>query len=951
MNKKLPQVTPNMVKSVSPYRREMLEKEVEQGLFSDGRQASEIESTKLTKNSIVTSGSTKTAQVASSGGGYKGNNATDKQAPDIYSPLWLTSNLSLPRDRATINAWSRSFFALNGIVQNAINLHSTYPISKLNIKCKNKEIEKFFSEMSEEIDLMNVCAQIAQEYWLLGEAFPYLELDENQGKWSRIVLQNPDYISVKRSNMDAEPLIMLKPDENLKRIITSGKSSDIEQRKQLDPYIVECVKKGQNIPLDNLNITMLARKIAPYETRGTGLPVGIFRELMLFQKIRECYDEQTEVLTENGFKKINELLEFTDNQKDAIGKYKDSFVKIKNTKIACYDKTNDSISYMNPNKFIISNYSGEMIHFKGKNLDICVTPDHKMLADKFNMKNNKLSWNNNFTDIKAKDISNKKLYKFKSVANYSGNKLDYVNVNNKSINIKTYLRFLGHLISEGCITMKNCVQLTQSTKSKKIDSIKESCFNFLKEYNHSYTEYTRSYKDYPSSKQFKKIPEDSWNIGIYSKELCNYFRSEIGSDNKFDSLNKQIPRWILDLDKEYLEVLLNALLEGDGSIIKNKNSTSYKYYTSSKELANNVQEIVFKLGYSSNIFSRKRKNIEYLVSWSNNRNYPLVNKKANKINYDGIIWCFDTPTGYFVTRRNGKVAIQGNCKYAQADDMINPMTLFKIGSADYKPTPADLEAWKNVVEQMTYDKNFKLFTHEGVDVQVVGKGSGIYDTSGDVTQLIKEIYTGLMVPSVIMDGGSDTSYANGGVALDVLKNRYMQFRNMLAAWLKRKVFTPISMMQDFYEYTDGRKKTLIIPEVDWNHMSLFDTEGYIQNLISLSQGQEGEKRVAVHELHRALGLDFDDQMRKIRKESIANEILKKEKEQLAKMSLNELRSLTDEDEIQEKQNVDGKDKLPGEVGEGGEAGGLGGLPGMPGGDMPDLGMPPPDAGPPPEPPK
>ena len=170
-------------------------------------------------------------------------------------------------------------------------------------------------------------------------------------------MQNPDYINVV-PGVDGKPVIMLKPDENLKKIVTSGKSADIEKRKQLDPFIVECVKRGQNIPLDDLNISMIARKIAPYENRGTGLPVGVFRELMLMQKIRECYDEETEVLTSNGFKKINELLEFT-NSDSFVGLYKDQKVKLQdNIKIACFDKAKDLISYESPLNFTLSNYSG-----------------------------------------------------------------------------------------------------------------------------------------------------------------------------------------------------------------------------------------------------------------------------------------------------------------------------------------------------------------------------------------------------------------------------------------------------------------------------------------------------------------------------------------------------------------------------------------------------------------
>ena len=571
-----PQVTPKMVKSVSQYRRAVLEREAEDGFFRDGSTNSRKPlNTELGNVLGASDGLRKTAQISSAssfGGQWRGSGDTVRQNPEIYSPLWLTSNLNLPRDRATINAWCRSFFTLNPIVHNAINLHSTYPISKLNIKCHNKDIENFFNEMAEEIDLMNICVQIAQEYWLLGEAFVHAELDQRTLKWSRLLIQNPDYIVVKRSVVAHEPIIMLKPDENLKRIVMSNKPSDIEQKRQLPDHIIDSVKRGQNIPLDNFNISHLARRTSPYEVRGTGLPVSIFRQLILMDKFRES-------------------------------------------------------------------------------------------------------------------------------------------------------------------------------------------------------------------------------------------------------------------------------------------------------------------------------------------------------------------------------------KFAQSDEMVNPITLIKIGSADYKPQIGDLEAWREVFEQAQSDKNFKIFTHEGVTVEKIGSASGIYDISGDITQLIKEMYIGLMVPQVIMDSG-DITYANGTVALDVLRQRYMQFRNMLSTWLKRKIFAPISKMNGFYDHKNG-KKTLIIPDIDWNHMSLFDANDYIQTLVSLTG--DDKNRVSLQSLYRSLGLEWEDEKRKIRKEAIQTAIHKKEVANLDKMPLNELRSLDEDDEIQEIN--DGP--LPGEVSSdptAPPAGGDMGLPGMaPPGDAGP--SPPPDMGALPPPPK
>ncbi len=570
----VPQVSALMAKSVSQHRQQTLGAEVEKGLFRDGS-ASPNNDYQSTYNGRVVSSMVKKGQALSSGHstGFQGTGDTARLGPDTYSPLWLDSNMNLPRDRATINAWCRSFYALNPFVHNAINLHSTYPISKLNIKCPNKDIEKFFNDMIEEIDLMNVCVQMAQEFWLLGEVFPYAEFDESKGKWSRILIQNPDYMIVKRTVVANEPIIMLRPDENLKKIVSSNKPNDIEQRKQLNNHIIDCVRRNENIPLDNFSVSHLARKISPYEIRGTGLPVCIFRQLMLFDKLRES-------------------------------------------------------------------------------------------------------------------------------------------------------------------------------------------------------------------------------------------------------------------------------------------------------------------------------------------------------------------------------------KYVQASSMINPLTLVKVGTdaADgLHPTFADLEAWREVFAQAEYDKNFKVFTHAGVNVERVGYGQGIYDISGDITQLIKEIYVGLQVPPVLMDGGADTTYANGGVALDVLRQRYMQFRNTMSIWLKRKIFAPISKVQGFYDVKDG-KKQLIIPEVDWNHMSLFDAGDYIQTLLTLTQGDDNSKRASLHSLYRSLGLEWEDEVRRMRKEAIQKAIVTKEGVSLNAMDLNALRTLDEEDEIPEVETAEGG-ALPPLPGENAGGGGVTPPTDLPGLDMGSAPPPPAPEGP------
>lgn len=977
----IPAASGNMAKMVSPYRRERLEEEVARGDFRERGNTGYsspygfAESTPAGFAVSSASGLKKYGQAASGAGGFRGSGGSVRQIPEIYSPLWLNSNLNLPRDRATINAWSRAFFALNPIIQNAISLHSTYPISKLTIKCKDEGVQQFFEDMIEEIDLMNICVQIAQEYWVMGEAFVYAELDERSAKWSRILLQNPDYVNVKHSVVAGEPILSLRPDENLKRIVNSNRPSDMQQRQRLDKSIIEHVRRGENIPLSNFYASHIARKLNPYETRGTGLIVSCFRNLMLYDKLRECHDEETEVLTKDGFKKISELLELT-SESDVNSNYiagvsmqeELSILALKNNvEIACFNRDTEEIEYHKPNEIHVSHYEGEMLHFTGKKVDVCVTPNHKMwVKEKFND-----GWGQ-FELRPAKSLLNKKTwYKFKSNIKWNGKTIESVAVGNKSIPIKLYLKILGYLASEGCL-YKNFDNNRYDALLSVSQLTNSSCYQDMYESFNAFSDFIGkrcNNKIATIGAGFSKAtPKEKWECRIHGKDIVNHFIDELGVNGKADSYNKTLPRWVFELDTDLLNILLQSLVEGDGSCIDSKYNSEtkgYRYSTVSKRLADDVYELAFKCGFAPNINLTKRKNrdfIEYTVLWSttNYGNEPNIctakskyGAKIKSTQYKGVVWCFDVPTGLFITRRNNRISINGNSKFAQADGMINPLTLIKIGSETYKPSPTDLEQWRQVFEEAQYDKDFKIFTHEAVTVERVGYNAAIVDISPDIEKLTKEIYIGLYVPQVLMDGGGDVTYANGGITLDVLKQRYLQFRNMLSSWLRRKIFAPISKINDFYEKKDG-KKILIVPEVEWNHMSLFDAGDYIQTLVNLLQagGTEGATpKVSLQTVYRSLGLDYDDENRKMKTEAIQDAIYNLEASSLGAMDLNELRTIGPDDIIEQKDEkpVPGE-AIPGqEGGEGGMDLGMPGLSGPPPGGGGDLGAvpeaPPPEAAP------
>ena len=491
----------------------------------------------------------KKASIASPMPGPQTGYGTDRMAPEVYSPLFQLANLNLPRDRITMNAWNRVFYDTHPIVRNAINLHSSYPISKINITCKNKKVQQFFMEMAERIDLYSIVYGASLEFWKMGEAFPYAELDENMGVWSRVTILNPDYIHVKKSIIGNHSQISLRPDAGLVRIVSSNAPADLEIKRYLPQHIINYVKKGMNIPLDDFNISHLKLLSSPYDIRGTSIILSIYKDLMMYDKLRES-------------------------------------------------------------------------------------------------------------------------------------------------------------------------------------------------------------------------------------------------------------------------------------------------------------------------------------------------------------------------------------KFAQADGMINPVTLVTLGGdGDYRATQQDIEAMKQTLEEAQYDKDFKIVTHAGVKIERSGYSGATMDVAADIEHIVNNIYSGLMTPKALMDQESAT-YASSSVGLDVLRQRYDVFRNMIKKWLERKIFAPICEIQDFFEYKDGEKR-LLVPSIDFNHMNLYDMADYVQQIGNFVSNQQ----ISLQTLHRSLGLSYEEERRRIREEMIDNQVFAKEQQILGNMRLSEIRGIDPSKEIPE----------PAE-GTQGAAPAEGGAPEMPG--LPGMGAPP-----------
>ncbi|MBM7557304.1 anaerobic ribonucleoside-triphosphate reductase [Halanaerobacter jeridensis] len=354
-----------------------------------------------------------------------------------------------------------------------------------------------------------------------------------------------------------------------------------------------------------------------------------------------CYDEKTEVMTKDGWKYFSELT------------YEDKLFTL---------AEDNQIELHKPKNIFEYDWEGELYRFDHKSLDLLVTPNHKMVyddantkergfvrADEFNGNVHRIPKQGEWQGIEREHFILPKIENNWIAGNYNS-KLHYKKEALK-INMDLWLKFLGIFISEGCTDNENIAKshgyrVTISQTKKKVRMkikklLDEMPFNYRIE-----------------GKEYIICSKQLWS---YLKQFGNCY-------------NKYIPKEIKALSSRQLKILFKWLMHGDGHIRPLRGQAKKRqmtYYTASKQLADDLQEIIMKIGYISTISQRNRgamkirgstvnTTTQYTVGIQQSKHYRLRNRNIDTENYNGKVYCCEVENHTLMVRRNGKTTWCGN---------------------------------------------------------------------------------------------------------------------------------------------------------------------------------------------------------------------------------------------------------------------------------------------------
>lgn len=334
----------------------------------------------------------------------------------------------------------------------------------------------------------------------------------------------------------------------------------------------------------------------------------------------ECYSEDTEILTEKGWV---------------------PFPLLGNERVATYSPHDKTIRFEYPLDYICKDYNGIMHLYESKQTNLFVTERHELYLK------------NNHTEAVSVRPSNE----INSISNYTYPTSGY------GVGPRTSLTDLERLLiaiqADGTV-FANCPSLRGTgttrisftlSKSRKIYRLKE----ILDKLEIDYQVHQRN----------------GQSVFTFSfKELANLF--DLTQLKSFGWI--QLPV----ISKSWGEEFLYELSHWD---CHTSRQGSYSYYNSNLEALNKVQAIMVLSGHRS-ILSVSRTAEESMLIPNPDGNVRKTSQTNYRLNileqdfttypektdymYNGKVYCVTVSTGMIVTRRNGRVSINRNCRHADS---------------------------------------------------------------------------------------------------------------------------------------------------------------------------------------------------------------------------------------------------------------------------------------------
>lgn len=370
-----------------------------------------------------------------------------------------------------------------------------------------------------------------------------------------------------------------------------------------------------------------------------------------------CTTEETEILTERGWVQWPQY-----NGTDLVG---------------TSNPITGQLEFQRPLARQVFEYDGEIVGSSNRRIDFAVTPNHRMLVRKWNEQQRTLD--RQFSFVEAKDIG---WYAGlpHSTTGWTGTHAGTLEIpGDRVYDGDDFVALMGLVVSDGYAggsdNTKNWVSFAsfRDADRETIASLAQRC----------------GFHEQPS-RPGVWIRYDAASLAEWIRVHC--YTGQTGA------LNKKVPQIIKELSQEQIGLFLR--------FFDDRSRDGSQYFTASKRLADDIQELCLRLGKRAHIGKRGPKSVRYEGNSDgciNSKESYVVTvgdvdrlcidrkKHLHSDRYRGNVYCLTVPNGTLVTRLNGSVLVSGNCWFYSVTSAV--MLLRAVAGLPYVRLSGHSGAW------------------------------------------------------------------------------------------------------------------------------------------------------------------------------------------------------------------------------------------------------------------
>lgn len=239
----------------------------------------------------------KTAQGGSSaamGGGSNITFATGRPRDPMF--YWRQNNLpfdvSKDEELVRIREFCRLVYLTHPLLASAIDIFSKWPISGMELSCKDKALEEFYETLFfDQLNYEDFLIDVGREYWTVGEAWPLGSFNESLGVWEDDELLNPDDIEVIRSPFLRNPRFEMELPESIREVIEKKEPRwEYDALMRSYPELVRFTGRDKKMPVSNVLLKQLKFNADTFHTRGLPIMMRGIRYIMQEEMLNAAMD-------------------------------------------------------------------------------------------------------------------------------------------------------------------------------------------------------------------------------------------------------------------------------------------------------------------------------------------------------------------------------------------------------------------------------------------------------------------------------------------------------------------------------------------------------------------------------------------------------------------------------------------------------------------------------------